>query len=80
MVEEEYKMFIRKHPHAIILPIASTGAAAKKIYDEQFLDKNERLVKDYAYMSLFQKYLQFLYAFLFLCICLDILILPCNFL
>lgn len=56
-VEEEYKMFIRKHPHAIILPIASTGAAAKKIYDEQFLDKNERLVKDYAYMSLFQKYL-----------------------
>ncbi len=29
-VEEEYKMFIRKHPHAIILPIASTGAAAKK--------------------------------------------------
>lgn len=56
-VEEEYKMFIEKHPHAIILPIASTGAAARKIYDEQFLDKNERLVKDYAYMSLFQKYL-----------------------
>lgn len=50
-------MFIKKHPHAITLPIASTGAAAKKIYDEQFLDKNERLVKDYAYMSLFQKYL-----------------------
>ena len=47
-VEEEYRMFIKKHPHAITLPIASTGAAAKKIYDEQFLDKNERLVKDYA--------------------------------
>mgnify|MGYP000902965281 CR=1 FL=1 len=28
-----------------------------KIYDERFTDKNERLVKDYAYMSLFQKYL-----------------------
>lgn len=56
-VEEEYKMFIKKHPNAITLPIASTGAAAKKIYDEQFLDKNERLVKDYAYVSLFQKYL-----------------------
>ena len=56
-VEEEYKMFIRKHPHAIILPIASTEQQQKKIYDEQFLDKNERLVKDYAYMSLFQKYL-----------------------
>ena len=56
-VEEEYDMFIKKHHNAIILPIASTGAAAKKIYDERFTDKNERLVKDYAYMSLFQKYL-----------------------
>ena len=56
-VEKEYQMFISKHPDAIILPIASTGAAARKIYDEQFADKNERLVKDYAYMSLFQKYL-----------------------
>ena len=56
-VEEEYDMFIKKHHNAIILPIASTGAAAKKIYDARFTDKNERLVKDYAYMSLFQKYL-----------------------
>lgn len=56
-VEEEYDMFIKKHPNALVLPIASTGAAAKKIYDERFTDKNERLVKDYAYMSLFQKYL-----------------------
>ena len=56
-VEEEYDMFIKKHHNAIILPIASTGAAAKKIYDERFTDMNERLVKDYAYMSLFQKYL-----------------------
>ena len=56
-VEEEYDMFIEKHPKALALPIASTGAAAKKIYDERFTDKNERLVKDYAYMSLFQKYL-----------------------
>ena len=56
-VEEEYDMLIKKHPKALALPIASTGAAAKKIYDERFTDKNERLVKDYAYMSLFQKYL-----------------------
>ncbi|KGN93841.1 hypothetical protein HQ39_09560 [Porphyromonas sp. COT-108 OH2963] len=56
-VEEEYEMFVKKHPKALALPIASTGAAAKKIYDERFTDKNERLVKDYAYMSLFQKYL-----------------------
>ena len=56
-VEEEYDMFIEKHPKALVLPIASTGAGAKKIYDERFTDNNERLVKDYAYMSLFQKYL-----------------------
>lgn len=56
-VEEEYDMFIKKHPKALVLPIASTGAGAKKIYDKRFTDKNERLVKDYAYMSLFQKYL-----------------------
>lgn len=56
-VEEEYDMFIEKHSKALVLPIASTGAGAKKIYDERFTDKNERLVKDYAYMSLFQKYL-----------------------
>lgn len=56
-VEKEYDMFIEKHPNALVLPIASTGAAAKKIYNERFTDKNERLVKDYAYMSLFQKYL-----------------------
>ena len=56
-VEEEYNMFIEKHPKALVLPIASTGAGAKKIYDERFTDNNERLVKDYAYMSLFQKYL-----------------------
>ena len=56
-VEEEYNMFIEKHPKALVLPIASTGAGAKKRYDERFTDKNERLVKDYAYMSLFQKYL-----------------------
>ena len=56
-VEVEYNMFIEKHPKALVLPIASTGAGAKKIYDERFTDKNERLVKGYAYMSLFQKYL-----------------------
>ena len=56
-VEEEYDMFIEKHPKALVLPIASTGAGAKKIYDERFTDNNERLVKGYAYMSLFQKYL-----------------------
>ena len=58
-IEDEYKMFIEKHRDAILLPIASTGAAAKIVYDIRLADnfKNERLVKDYGYMSLFQKLL-----------------------
>lgn len=56
---DEYNMFKEKHPNALILPIASTGAATKILYDD-YLDsdeKNERFLKDYGYMSLFQKYL-----------------------
>ncbi len=53
-VEIEYKMFVEKHPDALVLPIASTGAAAKIIYDN-LTNKDKILVKEYAYMSLFQK-------------------------
>lgn len=58
-IEGEYKMFVDRHPNAIILPIASTGAATKIIYDRVVPEhmKNERFMKDYGYMSLFQKYL-----------------------
>ena len=58
-IEVEYNMFIKYHPDALILPIASTGAAAKLVYDNQFPEelKNERFLKDYGYMSLFQKFL-----------------------
>lgn len=58
-IEGEYKMFKDRHPEAIIIPLASTGAATKIIYDNIFPEeeKNERFVKDYGYMSLFQKYL-----------------------
>ncbi|PTT73798.1 MULTISPECIES: hypothetical protein [unclassified Chryseobacterium] len=55
----EHEMFKERFPDAIILPIASTGAATKIIYD-QFLhenDKNKKLIKDYGYMSLFQELL-----------------------
>ena len=58
-IEVEFNMFRENHPNALLLPIASTGAATKIVYDtllpEEF--KNERLVKDYGYMSLFQKLL-----------------------
>lgn len=59
-IEGEYKMFIDRHPDALILPIASTGAATKIIFDSLPSDheaKHERFLKDYGYMSLFQKYL-----------------------
>ncbi|PZX92808.1 hypothetical protein DOS84_13115 [Flavobacterium aquariorum] len=58
-IEVEYKMFKELHPEALLLPIASTGAATKIVYDsllpEQF--KEERLLNDYGYTSLFQKLL-----------------------
>jgi hypothetical protein len=58
-IEEEYNMFRHMYPDALLLPIASTGAATKIIYDNFLPDelKNERLLKDYGYMSLFQKLL-----------------------
>ena len=58
-IEVEYKMFRENHPEALVLPIASTGAATKIVYDNLLPGefKNERLVKDYGYMSLFQKLL-----------------------
>lgn len=59
-IEVEYKMFIEKHPEALVIPVASTGAATKIVYDNLSSDneeKNERFMKDYGYMSLFQKYL-----------------------
>jgi len=58
-IEVEYNMFRRIHPHALLFPVASTGAATKIIYENLFPEefKNERFLKDYGYMSLFQKFL-----------------------
>jgi hypothetical protein len=58
-IEDEFKMFREYHTDALLLPIASTGAATKIVYEKLLPDefKNERLVKDYGYMSLFQKVL-----------------------
>lgn len=58
-IEVEYDMFKVYHPDALLLPIASTGAATKIVYDNFLPEelKNERLLKDYGYMSLFQKFL-----------------------
>lgn len=58
-IEDEYKMFSEKYPNALVLPIASTGAATRILYDDLLPEKlkNERFLKDYGYMSLFQQLL-----------------------
>lgn len=55
-IEDEFKIFRDMHTKALLLPIASTGAATKRVYDDLLADnlKNERLVRDYGYLSLFQ--------------------------
>lgn len=53
-VEDEYNMFRELQPNALILPVASTGAAAKIIYDKDKLHFNDRLEFDLAYSSLFK--------------------------
>jgi hypothetical protein len=53
-IKEEYLMFKKKYQNALILPIASTGAAAKMLYDSEPIKFNERLQNDYAYMALFR--------------------------
>lgn len=55
-VEDEYKMFKEFHPDAIIIPLASTGAATKLLFDKMKY-KNERFLNDYAYSSIFQEFL-----------------------
>ena len=57
-VIEEHKMFTKAQPDAIVLPIASTGAAAKIIYDSSPSDFDSRLLNDYAYMALFRDFLK----------------------
>lgn len=56
-VEEEYEMFKYFQPEALILPVASTGAASKIIYDNLRNNKIDQFERNYAYMSLFQNYL-----------------------
>lgn len=53
-VEDEFHLFREVHPEAAIFPIASTGAAAKIIYESIHPKLNERLANDYAYMALFR--------------------------
>lgn len=53
-VEVEYNMFTELHPKAKIFPVASTGAAAKIIYDKYFNGQEPQLYSNLAYSSLFK--------------------------
>jgi len=57
-VEKEYEIFRLAHPEALLLPVASTGAAAKIIYEGMASPPDERLRYDYEYIPLFQSLLQ----------------------
>lgn len=52
-VEDEYELFTQSHPQATVLPMASTGAAALKVYEMGYFDAS--LKDDYAYIALFYK-------------------------
>lgn len=52
-INQEYELFRQYNTESLILPLASTGAAAKILYESLGV-KEERLESDYAYMSVFQ--------------------------
>ena len=57
-VEKEFEMFKELHPDVPCLPIASTGAAAKILYNEHLGEFDERLLTEMSYTSLFKELLR----------------------
>jgi hypothetical protein len=53
-VLEEFELFKAIHPDALVLPVASTGAAAKILFDNTAHPGDMQLVNSYAYMALFR--------------------------
>ena len=53
----EYGEIRKYYPEALILPIATTGAASAELYKDLGLD-NQDLYDNYSYVSVFRKYLQ----------------------
>lgn len=52
-VEDEYEIFTTAHPNALALPMASTGAAALKLFEGSNFEDD--LKDDYAYIALFYR-------------------------
>jgi hypothetical protein len=57
-IEDEFALFKELHPKAILLPVASTGAAARVIYESEVQKYDASLLTDYAYMTLFKSLLK----------------------
>lgn len=57
-VEREYEMFKLMHPDKATYPIASTGAAARLLFEQHAMDRVE-LLSDLRYLSLFRRLLNF---------------------
>lgn len=56
-VQDEYALFREFHPEAMVFPIASTGAAARFIYDEDPSMYDMRLETELTYTSLVKELL-----------------------
>ncbi|WP_299066560.1 hypothetical protein [uncultured Psychrobacter sp.] len=52
-VRDEFELFTQSHPKAMVLPMASTGAAALEVYKGGDFDAS--LENDYAYIALFYR-------------------------
>ena len=57
-VQEEFDAFSKEHPKARLLPVASTGAAAKIIYNSQKEKFPEALERELTYMNMFKTLLK----------------------
>ena len=56
-IKDEYKMIKEYHPDVRCFPIASTGAAARALYEEHSDEFDERLLTELSYTSLFKELL-----------------------
>ena len=58
---QKYIMFLEFHPNAQVIPLASTGAASRIVYEneqkklEPRFELDQRFENDYTYSSLFRR-------------------------
>ena len=57
-VEDEYRIFKKEHPAALVIAIASSGSAAKVIFESIQSHRDFRLTNDYVYVPLIKSLLE----------------------